>query len=524
MYTETFKTPNQEFRFIVDGNRYDIAIDLVVAFSQVIAEKLKKNPSSTTYKFDKLRDPDHDFLLIVSLFNGETIEINEKNAFFIGYVADTLGIPDLSQKADQYRQTSITSTNIFHLLANLGKLNITDSRIVSYAGQNWTTLLGFEESLRLPLAVLNTIFNEFPQALTFEYIVDIIEKSGHEYVDLFKFCDLTLFSPSQMKKFIDLVSLDEIPLQVLQQVIPRLTMELAACEEEEEEEDRNEEPQNKAIPSGKDAENYYFGNDSKLYMPARSISTPNKPFQDQNTQMQNQNHLPKTSSGNVNSSKTSTGSNVKPIQSTSQPKKSQNRSYVAVPKCLRKTIPSLPISKNYVDVEYHTDCEFDGVVAMLQRENPNSWMRDVIIRCPGSKESLKYTIFEFDEYSWWDNYDGKSCKMENAWIIVGFPRYTLRLKSYTLSSIAERKNVHQPASWKIYGSVDGEEFTDLITFVENAQEMNQPSAVVTFDVPSKPKPYSYFKFQMTKNFATRPSAGSEFSISGLELFGILTAK
>lgn len=81
-------------------------------------------------------------------------------------------------------------------------------------------------------------------------------------------------------------------------------------------------------------------------------------------------------------------------------------------------------------------------------------------------------------------------------------------------------------SWKIYGSDNPESFdeNDLICYVKNAPAMNIRRPMKTFEVEKKAKPYSYFKFVMLKNFTNLPHNQGEFSLTAIEVFGILTSK
>ena len=195
-----------------------------------------------------------------------------------------------------------------------------------------------------------------------------------------------------------------------------------------------------------------------------------------------------------------------------------------------KPSPILPTHSSFVDVMYEQGFELRGVVKMFQ-DSPSLrdslWKKEVLLICPESKKTeFRYSLFDHTSKSWWSNFDGTSSKIENAWLIVGFPNYTLRLTYYTLASNIEKISMCQPMSWKIFGSNDPNSFSDddLIDFVKSAPSMNAPCPMKTFQVMKKIKPYSYFKFVMLKNYAVKYQYQGEFNLSGLELFGVLTAR
>lgn len=143
-----------------------------------------------------------------------------------------------------------------------------------------------------------------------------------------------------------------------------------------------------------------------------------------------------------------------------------------------KPPPALPSSSNFVSVDYELGYELRGVVTVFQ-DSPtlsgNKWMKEVeVIVAEGTKVDFRYNMFDHTSRTWWSNYDGTCCSLDKAWIIVGFPNYTLRLQYYTLASKEERQFYSQPMSWKIYGSDNSSSFSeeDLIEYVKNDTSMN----------------------------------------------------
>lgn len=485
-----------EFKFIIDKLTYLAPLYSLQAFSDTI-KRIISQKQPFIYKFDKLHDPLHQFSLFIDLLNGVSIDITEQNAFFLGHIGDELEIKELSQATDSFRQVKLTLDNIFDILNELGMLNISYPQVIDFVSTNWKLLSERKELLHLPFSILNEIFSKNSDiSLDFNFVLQIIKENlvnenqiyESEYISLFKYCDISSFTSYQINKMIDFTFIDSSQKAILQKILPNLLK--ISCEKR---------PNNDSFTSSK-------------------IINPNNEHKKVTikTLLKNQN-VPSEKSSNSNILKTENSLSLEEIPYPSSGIKGSRKG---------KPSPEPPQPSNFVDIEYEPGFELNGIILMLQNyyQRPR-WKDEVVIKCSESTKSyLKFKIFDFDKDNYWDNFDGESCKIDTAWIIVGFPNYSLRLTYYTIAPKNLKKNFRPPKSWKIYGSNDIDYFdeSDLISYVKEAPTMNDPDRLNTFEIKNKPKPYSYFKFVMLENYAPKKIDAGDFNISALEFFGILT--
>ena len=309
-----------------------------------------------------------------------------------------------------------------------------------------------------------------------------------EYISLFKFCDLSALTSFQINQMIDFTFYDSSQISILQKIIPTLLLA------------------NKTQDTNLHLNNTNSSRASKNHITTKSepkIVTTNSKKQD----------IPSEKSPSISNNSPTFDEITYPAQGI---KGSRNGKPPLIP----------PEHSHFVDVEYEPGFELNGIVVMFQNFFQKSrWKDEIIVKCSEkTKAYLKYTIFDYNSDKYWDNFDGESCKHDTAWIVVGFPRYSLRLKYYTISPKQLKKNFRPPKSWKIYGSHNSTQFdeSDLIEYVKEAPTMKVLDKINTFEVKNKAKPYSYFKFVLMENYSTKKIDAGDFNISGLELFGILS--
>lgn len=492
-----------QFEFIVDEFHYFAPLS-VIALSNTL-KKIANNNKPLLYQFEKLRDPLRQFKLFIDLINGLSIDITDKNAFFLGYIGDELEISQLSQATDSYRQVKLTLDNIFDILHQLGILNISYPPAVEFAASNWPLISKRKETIHLPFSILDEIFSKNPNIqLDYNFVFEAIHDNSlnenqmreSEYISLFKYCDFSTFTQFQINQMIEFAFYDSPQISVLQKIIPTLLL-------------------------GNSIKNTIKNPPTNTNTTTTTTATnkTQQPIQKKNEQKNvttkpQENLVPKT----IAASKPSNNGNPAAFDNITKSSTGVRGSRKGRPS------PILPERSQYVDVEYEPGFELNGIFTMLQNQK-SRFKDEVVVKIhERTKTYLKYTIFDYSNDKYWDNYDGSSCKIETAWIVVGFPNYSLRLKYYTLIPKLTQKNFRPPKSWKIYGSNDGNNFNenDLIDYVKEASDMNVYGKTNTFGVKGKAKPYSYFKFVMLENYSTKKIDSGDFNISALEFFGILT--
>lgn len=597
-----------EIEFIVDDSHYFIPLGLVKTFSSVIRKKFPKD-DFVIYKFENLRDPRKMFSLIINLFYGQEIDINQDNAFFLGYVADILGIAPLSEATDSYRQIQLTTDNIFNILNYLDAFHITESKIIKFAGENWPILSKSEKSYQLSSFILDQIFSQNPQiSADFDFILNVIDSNSNfldfsqnekneenfstvcgksEYVTLFKYCDFTKLTSFQLNELFEYVSFDSFPPQILKKFIQFISIAPfknnvqqlnadKASKNDDMSKPLNSGPQSTS-PSDQQKQTNLQNTNLNNQQRQKQANSPNLNLNQQQTNLKNsssnnqkkkksisnnsnlnqqsqqtnlqnsssnnqQNYPDKASSSNdsksspnSDDSKSSHNSNEQNHSNTSH----SNSSYseITIPSFgvngCRKSQPPLvlPPPGSSVTIGYENGYELRGVIWLFQETSKlhkNSlWKKEVdLIVPPGTKSDFKYNLVDHSPRSYWNNFDGKKCTLETAWIIVGFPNCSLLLTHYTIAAKGDKIFYSQPMSWKILGSDDPENFNenDMICYVKNAPAMNIPRPMRTFEVEKKTRPYSYFKFVMIKNFTKLQQNQGELSLTGIELFGVLNVK
>ena len=99
------------FTIVTDNGSYPCHLLLVAANSTTIATLLLDNPELKEYKLET-PDPSQQFPLVISLFNGESIEISGENAMFLNAVAAELKITSLMHVCRPYLLDLGRNTNV----------------------------------------------------------------------------------------------------------------------------------------------------------------------------------------------------------------------------------------------------------------------------------------------------------------------------------------------------------------------------------------------------------------------------
>jgi hypothetical protein len=125
------------FTIIVDDDkRYPCHLILAAAYCTEVLAHLRVDPRAAELKID-LPDPCNQFPLVISLLNGEQIEFNESNLFFLCVAATTLGISSLlNETRHQMKTNDVVSVDyedsdqfngIVMYLADIEKFDVTVS-------------------------------------------------------------------------------------------------------------------------------------------------------------------------------------------------------------------------------------------------------------------------------------------------------------------------------------------------------------------------------------------------------------
>ena len=80
-----------DLEFIIDGRSYKTNKSLARTIFSQVNNQLNQNPDTTKITINNIKDPNCYFQLIQNMMAGEVITINENNAFFLNYIATTLG-------------------------------------------------------------------------------------------------------------------------------------------------------------------------------------------------------------------------------------------------------------------------------------------------------------------------------------------------------------------------------------------------------------------------------------------------
>ena len=179
---------------------------------------------------------------------------------------------------------------------------------------------------------------------------------------------------------------------------------------------------------------------------------------------------------------------------------------------------------NHIQFPFSPDKFLNGIVTHLKSVSGNSIIKEIFLKGGGTKLRLIYNVLRFDEpkQCWWDNFNGDLgyCSSKDAWFLIEIRNYKISMTAYTIGSPAQTPSFHQPKSWKIEVSENGESFT-TVHQVTNCNEMNVPHAIRSFLLPEPTKPIRFVRYILFENHSTRQESIYELSLSAFELFGTL---
>lgn len=89
-----------DFEFVVDGRSYKCNKSLARTIFTHVNEQLSSHPETDKIILRNIQDPNCYFQLIQCMMAGEVITINEDNAFFLNYIASSLGNEELRSKTE----------------------------------------------------------------------------------------------------------------------------------------------------------------------------------------------------------------------------------------------------------------------------------------------------------------------------------------------------------------------------------------------------------------------------------------
>jgi hypothetical protein len=304
-----------------------------------------------------------------------------------------------------------------------------------------------------------------------------------------------------MKKYIEIVSMDEIPSVIMQTCNDRLMCEVARPEDD--------------LGAS--------GFPSVLSQPAKSVAA-HKPAP---VVVSTPEPTPKPAAASAAVPRSVSVPAAAPPKS-SPAVRSTSGSSAPKPEPPKKVSIFNPTAEfRYLD-HYDRDQIIDGVFHQIIREQRNDWHNYVYLSGGGTKEKMLPHLFEFDadhlfEYHW-DNYDSRErIKPANAWLQVQFPFHSFVLTHYTIATSGKQFPFNsQPRSWNLEGSADGKNWTLLAQVRREDRFKEQTMALATFSVPRVRQAFTHFKLTQLENFAKQGAANyGEMRINAIEFYGTL---
>jgi hypothetical protein len=177
---------------------------------------------------------------------------------------------------------------------------------------------------------------------------------------------------------------------------------------------------------------------------------------------------------------------------------------------------------------YDEDERVEGVFRQFLKQAPKEWHNYVRLTGGGTKDKMLSHLLEYDTQLYqyhWDNYDkNQKIKAANAWLQVEFRFHRLVITNYSIAmSVQPASPNGQPKSWKLEGSLDGNQWTLLMKETNSQKFRDQKQGLATFPVVPVPKiAYSHFRLTQLENFAKvgAPNYG-EMRFNAIEFYGAL---
>lgn len=127
---------------------------------------------------------------------------------------------------------------------------------------------------------------------------------------------------------------------------------------------------------------------------------------------------------------------------------------------------------------------------------------------------LEYTDC-LDKCYW--NFANRDPKPDENWLRFDFKSRRISLTAYTMRSGGSS----HPKSWKIMGSNDGQEWTDLHEVVD-CKTLNGPRKTETFVLGAPTEPYRMLQYVQTDNQSPRAERKYRINLKAIEFFGTLS--
>jgi hypothetical protein len=410
--------------------------------------------------------------------SGGEIDLTFENAFFLHAIATQLQIQPLLVAATPFVSVPITMANAIPIIRNSGEHGLSMAPATQFIINNWRNFESSPDLLTLPIQSLRDIFDNeqlepSSESVLFDLVCAIVRKQGREFVGLFQHVLFARLDHSQIKKFIELVSFDEVPECILEILDETFALDF-------------EQPPDDPVPP-----------------PFQPLPTP-PPFQ-----------APRPRP-------------FAPEYSVARPPPAP--APAPAPEVRPKTVSAFSAQTEFKFYDQYDEEEvINGVFAQFRRERPNDWANWIQLSGGGTKDKMLPHVLEYDQdllYEFhWDNYDTKErIKASNAWLIVRLTSHRLQLTHYTIATSGKQHPYNsQPRSWRIEGSLDGKSWTLLAQVRRSDRFKDKRAALATFAVTERVRTaFSYFKLTQTENCAKPASSNAgEMRINALEFYGIL---
>lgn len=467
----------QVFTFSLGSKKYTCSAALASTISPVLKALISENQYN--FVFEGLEDPFDVFSLFIALLEGKEIDIDIKSAPLLREIGWRLNIAPLVAQTEGILRGSTESQDCIEFLKILGSQGLDTTRIVDYVATNWNQFQKNPEIKNLPIAVLEDIFSHDnfkpdDESTLFELIESIVKTKGHEFSRLFTHCLMAQLSSEQIQRLIDLVSYDEIPIELLESFDDRL---LAPLVEEEEEEEAPPPPSSARQPPRPAS--------SSVPVPAPAPAPAPAPP-------------------------------IAPQQPATQAKPKE-------PQTIFTAVGEYRWQPSFDDEESPV---MNGVLSHIRAERPRDWSSYIHVTGGGTKEKMLPHILEFGEDEifmfHWDNYHAtEGIRKENAWLKITLPQHKLVLTNYTIAT-STAKCSSQPKTWKLEGSNDGRTWT-LLSHVRDSNRLKKKKVIATFPVTAKAQiAYTSFRLTQLENWAKRNAENSgEMRINAIEFYGTL---
>ena len=566
-----------DFTFEIDGRKYLCHKSQLLGISSVITNNMDY------FKFDKLKDPRHEFEIAMDIINGKPVEIDESTSYFLNTIGEQLGIPTLVAYTEPYVNVPLSISNVFDIVCNLSEHGLDMQNECDFLAKNLQLVIEKNEFNTLPVDVLDAVmksqyFSFSNDVNLFYWIKSLITMNDRSYTKLLGNCPTNNLPKKVMQEYIDLITYDSIDPTVWDNLSNRIEMNVINDSGEEEEEEEEEIVENNNESNQQMYNSYMQQQQQQMMMQQKQMQSQYQPQpisqaplwsvpqftpppqqqQDQNDQQymksQQQQQFPSKSfsnsslsqqsnqSSNISSTAASpnvTAQNSNPpstqASTTSLPSVSNTSAKVSNPSSTSSTnkviIPfktgkeqseDSAEEEDYEDLSYTSD-EYllNGVIKYLKEQYPKEWIYEIILTGGGTKNYQLPKIIDYDNLdSWWDNYDLNKKTCTKENAWVQVEFPHHTLMLKHYTIASTADRPKQHQPKSWYIEVSMDGVTwETVHTVTNCAIMNVPKAIHTFEIP-KAVAMRYFKFVMTQNHG-RHDNQYELSLGALELYGKL---